>query len=121
MASYLTNGKTSQITYFRNLVASQKQEYAGTGVADNETDKKANYQANSNKYGDAIWETSRNDAGITWGLSWNNDYANFPSLEYPFFLRGGHFVSGSGAGVFALGLASGGASYYYGFRPVLAV
>ena len=120
VASYLTNGKTSQITYFRNLVASQKQEYAGTGVADNETDRKANYQANSNKYGDATWETSRDDAGKTWGLSWNNDFANFPYLNVPFFLRGGTLDNGSGGGgVFAFTCASGNVYDNSGFRPIL--
>ena len=121
MASYLTNGTTSYVEYFRNLELGEKQEYAGTGEENNETDRKANYQANSNKYGDAIWETSRNDAGAAWNLSWNSDFALFPYLEAPFFLRGGGFLSGSGAGVFAFSYANGGTHSSYGFRPVLGV
>ena len=122
MASYLTNGTTSYVEYFRNLELGEKQEYAGTGEENNETDRKANYQANSNKYGDAIWETSRNDAGAAWNLSWNSDYAHFPCLGNPVFLRGGYFGDGSGAGVFAFGNANGGTGdIYCGFRPVLGV
>ncbi len=121
MASYLTNGTTSYVEYFRNLEPGEKQEYAGTGEENNETDRKANYQANSNKYGDAIWETSRNDAGAAWNLSWNSDYANFPYLGDPFFLRGGAFYSEVSAGTFAFAYSSGSESSDRGFHPVLGV
>ena len=45
------------------------------------------------KYGDATYETS----------GWNGDYASFVNLRAPFFVRGGGYDGGSGAGVFVFG------------------
>ena len=94
----------------------------------------ANYKADKNMYGDAIWETSNaNQKGskddkkemldsdgekYNAGSSWNNDYSNFPRRVYPFFLRGGSFDFGGNAGVFSFGIAYGGSGYNYGFRVV---
>ena len=95
----------------------------------------ANYKANKEMYGDAVWETSYanpkgTDAdkakGITdsdgekynGGCSWNDDYSGFPRRVSPFFARGGYFNSSSSAGVFYFDYGYGGGSNYYGFRVV---
>ncbi len=108
----------------------------GNGTtSDDGLGKLANYKANKNMYGDAIWETScanpkGNDADKTQGIvdsdgekynvgsSWNNDYSNFPRRVYPFFERGGSFDSSSSAGVFAFYNDLGGSNNAYGFRVV---
>ena len=108
----------------------------GNGTtSDDGLGKLANYKANKNMYGDAIWETSNanpkgNDADKTKGIvdsdgekynagsSWNNDYSNFPRRVYPFVIRGGSFYISSDAGVFSFVSGYGGSSYDNGFRVV---
>ena len=120
MADYLANGTTSYVTYFKQNVDNKyKTEYQGSGATDSIEDRTANYEANSNRYGDALWETS---SGTNGQYSWNNDYSDFPDLSYPFFIRGGRFSSSSRAGLFCFCTAPGGAYYSVcGFRPVLGV
>ena len=67
-------------------------------------------------YGSAIFETSTEGNGNS---SWYNDCSYFPSLTYPFFIRGGSWVSGDGAGLFSFYRGNGGAYCSYGFRAVL--
>ena len=119
MADYLANGTTSPVTYFKQNVDSKyKTEYQGSGATDSTEDRTANYNANSNRYGDALWETSN---GANGQYSWNNDYSYFPYLSNPFFIRGGRFDNSSGAGLFCFYNATGGTYHIFGFRPVLGV
>ena len=119
MADYLANGTTSPVTYFKQNVDSKyKTEYQGSGATSSTEDRTANYEANNNRYGDALWETSN---GANGQYSWNNDYSDFPCLSSPFFVRGGRFRFSSGAGLFYFCLATGGADNSFGFRPVLGV
>ena len=119
MADYLANGTTSPVTYFKQNVDSKyKTEYQGSGATSSTEDRTANYEANSNRYGDALWETS---SGANGQYSWNNDYSNFPYLSRPFFFHGGTFGNSSGAGLFYFDVATGGTGGDYGFRPVLGV
>ena len=119
MADYLANGTTSYVTYFKQNVDNKyKTEYQGSGATDSIEDRTANYEANSNRYGDAVWETSN---GANGQYSWNNDNSSFPYLSGPFFLRGGDFAYSSAAGLFSFSSAGGGAYNGWGFRPVLGV
>ena len=119
MANYLANGETSYVTYFKQNVGNKyKTEYQGSGATSSTEDRTANYEANSNRYGDAAWETSN---GANGQYSWNNDYSNFPDLSLPFFIRGGSFRSSSNAGLFCFINATGRTVSDYGFRPVLGV
>ena len=119
MADYLANGTTSYVTYFKENVSNRyKTEYKGNGATTSTEDKTTNYNANSDRYGDALWETS-NGAGGYYG--WNQDYSDFPYLSSSFFARGDAYNDGAGAGVFAFGQANGGAFYRCSFRPVLGV
>ena len=76
----------------------------------------ANYQKNKYIYGDAIRETSENGTGSP---SWNSDSSGYPSLNFPFILRGGCFFSGSNAGMFYTHITNGSCDFSHGFRTVL--
>ena len=119
MADYLANGTTLHVTYFKQNVDNKyKTEYQGSGATSSTEDRTANYEANSNRYGDGLWETSD---GANGQYSWNNDYSSFPCLSYPFFICGGSFAYGSNAGLFSFADNSGDTSSDFGFRPVLGV
>ena len=75
---------------------------------------------NNSKYGDAVYETSSSkDSPYT--NSWFSDYSSFVNSGYPVFGRGGHYYSGSDAGLFFFAYSNGIADYSYGFRPVCVV
>ena len=81
-----------------------------------EDDGETNYNANSSKYGDAVYETSSGSSG-----SWYRDYSYIPYLRSPFFVRGGGYYNGTVAGLFHFGYEEGNAIGDHGFRPVLIV
>ena len=116
VAGYVNNGNGNLTNYGSSLVngdAKTKNVYS-KGSSDNATD---NYNANSSKYGDAVYETSAN--GDTGNGSWYGDYSFFPSTGSPFFVRGGGYIYGTNAGVFAFGYINGDSDSIYSFRPVL--
>ena len=102
----------------------EKMKYAGTrnaidyGGIDGRV---LNYRDNSEKYGDAVWETASDNAGNSGNLSWNKDQASFIFSEYTFALRGGYFDSGSNAGMFAFSYTTGGTGYECSFHPVIVL
>ena len=51
---------------------------------------------------------------------WNDDYAIFVSSSLPWFVRGGYYNDGSGAGVFGFHYYDGGADSSYSWRVVLS-
>ena len=116
VAGYVNNGNSSLTSYGSSLVNGDpktKNVYSKAS-SDNNTN---NYNANSGKYGDAVYETSAN--GNSSNSSWYGDYSGFPSTSNPFFSRGGGYDNGTIAGVFCF-------NYYFGdwvsdhsFRPVL--
>ena len=77
-----------------------------------------NYSANSEKYGDAVYETNTNCRGST---SWYSDYSNFPYTSSPSFKRGGAYDNGMSAGVFSIEGENCYRYDYLSFRPVLVV
>ena len=79
--------------------------------------QEGNYNANSSKYGDAVYETS-NHYSSTNG-SWYEDNSKYPYSTGPFFHRGGEYLFKTGAGIFFFLSYSGSGYSYYGFRPVL--
>ena len=116
MASYLENATNNSFaTNFKKFNLKYQTPYKGTGETSSIEDKTANYEANKEMYGDAVWETSN---GANGGNSWNGDYSYFPSLNVPFFLRGSSFHYNSGAGVFYFSIGTGGGIAYCGFRAV---
>ena len=116
VAGYVNNGNSSLTSYGSSLVngdAKTKNVYS-KGSSDNNTN---NYNANSGKYGDAVYETSAN--GNTGNGSWYGDYSYFPYTSSPFFLRGGDFNDGTAAGVFYFDVDGGNSNSSISFRPVL--
>ena len=116
VAAYVNNGNGSLTSYGSSLVngdAKTKNVYSKAS-SDNNTN---NYNANSGKYGDAVYETSAN--GNTGNGSWYGDYSNFPNTSTPFFTRGGSYSSGAGAGVFYFSDDNGLSRSGNSFRPVL--
>ena len=79
-------------------------------------DKYTDY-GNTNKYGDAVYETS--SSGNSLSDSWDSSHSGFPNSNAPVFARGGHAASTSSAGVFAFIHNKAEAYTYYGFRPVV--
>ena len=81
------------------------------------TGSQSTYYGNTNKYGDAVYETSSSGGGGTG--SWDSSYSNFPYSSHPVFGRGGRAYNGSGTGVFAFSDHTGGAGTGSSFRPVV--
>ena len=76
----------------------------------------ANYEINSEKRGDAIFETST--AGYS-NDSWNNNSSFFVQQDIPFFIRGGDIASGSASGLFSFNGGSGQSSAGHSYRVIL--
>ena len=115
-AAYVANDNGSLTSNGASLVsgtAYTKDVYT-KGSAD---DRETNYNANSSKYGDAVYETSNHYSSSNG--SWYGDYSRFPYSTGPFFVRGGYYNYASNAGLFCFSNDNGGAYSYYGFRPVL--
>ena len=81
------------------------------------TGSQSTYYGNTNKYGDAVYETSSSGDSNTG--SWDSSYSNFPNSSHPVFKRGGLAYNGSSAGVFAFKNNAGGAYTNNSFRPVV--
>ncbi|MDD3303602.1 MAG: hypothetical protein PHP54_01640 [Clostridia bacterium] len=105
----------------------------------------ATYQNFESKKGDALWETSNghsyfgrytagtgewywlrdtvrdSESGGQFATGWNSDFMLVGHASYPWFVRGGNFSYGSGAGVFASDSVHGNTHASGGFRPVLVV
>ena len=115
VAAYVNNGNGNLTNYGSSLVngdAKTKNVYSKASSDSYEN----NYNANSSKYGDAVYETSTNGSGST---SWYGDYSYFPYTSDPFFIRGGGYNNGTHAGVFFFSYYNGVSHGYYSFRPVL--
>ena len=116
VAAYVNNGNSNLTNYGSSLVngdAKTKNVYS-KGSSDSRDN---NYSANSGKYGDAVYETSAN--GNSSNGSWYGDYSYFPYTSGPFFLRGGGYSFGAGAGVFCFYYNNGNSNGSPSFRPVL--
>ena len=115
VAAFLNNGNNALTNNGSSLVngdAETRNVYS-KGDTDNQSN---NYSANSEKYGDAVYETSTSGSG---SKSWYGDSSYFSNTSGPFFRRGGSYSNGVTAGVFRFYSANGGSNSYYSFRPVL--
>ena len=81
------------------------------------TGLQSTYYGNTNKYGDAVYETS--GSGKSYTDSWDSSYSFFPYFSYPVFIRGSHTDKSSCAGVFAFNSHTGEALTNCSFRPVV--
>ena len=117
VAGYVNNGHGNLTSYGSSLVngdAKTKNVYSKASSDSYEN----NYNANSSKYGDAVYETSASSSGST---SWYGTDSSFPNASTPFFERGGDYSSGTNAGVFCFGYYNGSSDSGSSFRPVLTV
>ncbi len=118
VASYINNENSNLTDNGQSLVNGDKKTknvYIMTGE-DKDTN---NYNANSSKYGDAVYETSSN--GNSNNGSWYNNASYFIYTVWPFFDRGGYYKSNFKAGMFCFGGHWGTSVEYESFRPVLSV
>jgi len=76
----------------------------------------SNYAANADKKGDAMYETSTAGSGST---SWYGDYSSFVVSNYPWFNRGGSYVTtASSVGLFFFNYYAGNSLSAVSFRVV---
>ena len=117
VAAYVDNGNDSLSSYAKSLTNAKSSARWTVDIYKkaNSESQSANYSANNDKYGDAVWETSNNSTGTN---SWFSDNSQFPYSGGPVFIRGGSCNNDSSAGLFYFVCVSG---YYRsdGFRPVL--
>ena len=106
-------------TSYGKAVYDSEDKYKDVYVAASTDNRENNYNANTNKYGDAVYETSLNSAS-PYTSGWYGAYTVFPFSGGPFFFRGGGCGSGANAGVFAFSHSNGVAYNDSGFRVVLA-
>ena len=106
-------------TSYGKAVYDAEDKYKDVYVAASTDNRENNYNANTNKYGDAVYETSLNSAS-PYTNGWYVDYTYFPYSSVPFFVRGGSYGNGAFAGVFVFSDNDGDAYSYDGFRAVLA-
>ena len=120
VAGYVNNGNGNLMIYGSSLVngdAKTKNVYTKAST----DDPTNNYNQNIGAYGYAVYETS-NNITYPWNQSWYDDYSAFPSMESPFFIRGGTYHYISSAGVFSFDYdAANDSSNEISFRPVLIV
>ena len=117
VAAYVNNGNASLTNYGASLVNSSDSKTKNVYTKASTDNNTNNYNQNAGVYGDAVYETSAN--GNSSNGSWYGDYSGFPYTSYPFFIRGGHYYDGSGAGVFSFTYNDGYSYINYSFRPVL--
>ena len=117
VAAYVNN-ESSNLTYYGNSLYTAESKYKDEYEKGSSDSRSDNYEANANKYGDAVYETSSADGSL---YSWHDDYSNFPYSRLMFFMRGGRSFNGSGAGLFYFSYDIGFAYSYYSFRPVFSL
>lgn len=122
LMGFLVNSTTN--THAVNLKQSLEDKYIskldGSGATTSAADRQINYEANSAKYGNAIWETSNGYANSSYN-SWGNDMSTMPYLDHPFIRSGADFRYSTHAGIFAFYYTQGTADPADTFRPVIIV
>ncbi len=99
------------------LVDSRVDNVGITGEIENlNTASEENWKKNQLIYGNAIQETSNGKTGPN---AWREDSAYYPSLNFPFLVRGGFLWNGPNAGLFYYYRNNGDSLYNNGFRVVL--
>ena len=135
-SSYIANGNSvlkdrgNSMTYENEILKTTSTKYTTVYPYSSpestilDTASQNNFVSNTKIYGDAVKETTGNNAGTSntgWGgSSWNEDYSIYAGLHQPFLVRGGDFRRGTRAGLYAFSYNNAASGYYIGFRAVLA-
>ncbi len=82
-AAYLENS-----TMTRNFLVGDKKYIDIYIISESEGDRQSNFNANSERYGDAIYETSTGRTGESNTNSWHGAYSDFGTNTYYQFIRG---------------------------------
>ncbi len=116
VAAYVNNGDGNLTNYGSSLISGETKMKNVYSKAD-EDNNTNNYHENSEKYGDAIYETSME--GDNSNKSWYGDFSRYPESNGPFFIRGGCFNENISAGIFYFNNSNGLNGSNFSFRPVL--
>jgi hypothetical protein len=114
VAAYVDNGHDYLTTYGQSIINADS-KYKDVYISLGDT-QQGNYEANKNKYGDAVYETSLNYSDYS---SWYEDKSSMPYSGHPWFHRGGFFSSDTYAGVFAFDNGYSNPNSRIGFRLVV--
>ena len=122
VAAYVNNGTKYLTSYANSILVNGEKKTKNVYSIGSYDSSGYNYSANSDKYGDAVYETSR--YGDQHYQSWNFGNSMFPSTSGPFFNRGGGYYNSAGAGIFSFigqDASTNSGENYTSFRPVLVV
>ena len=114
VAAYLN--ETSSAEHYGNSLINAQSYNKNVYQVGQENTKISHYEANSNVYGDAMYETSN---GAQQNNAWYSNNTEFADTASIFFLRGGMY--NSGAGVYSFSSTTNAVNAKYSFRPTLIV
>jgi type IV pilus assembly protein PilA len=117
VSSYVNNSHANLATYGSSAYTSQNKYNNVYAVATTDSEPN-NYALAISSKGDAVYETSNAGSG---SASWYGDYSYMPRVEYPWFVRGGRYIHGAGAGAFNFNRNTGDALSSFSFRAVVTV
>ena len=123
VAAYLENGSTALTGLNNNVLRNAPERYKDVYRIGTTDTPENNWLANSNRFGNAVWETSSAGTGGSSsaipGNSWFGNRSDFPSGASPMFDRGGREDAGDRGGPFNFGAGAGATSATVGFRIVI--
>ena len=114
VAAYVDNGSSSLSTNGQSIINADI-KYKDVYLLGSSDSSANNYEANKNKYGDAVYETSSSGES---SFGWNSDWSNMPYSSIPWFSRGGYCTDGPYAGAFSFTALA--CVLELSFRPVVA-
>jgi hypothetical protein len=118
-ASAYVDNKHSYLTTYGNSAYTADNKYKNVyAVASTDTNAN-NYALAINNKGETLYETSIN--GTDSATAWYGDFSYMTRTDQPWFMHGGCYVDGSGAGSFNSARYSGGVLSNVGFRPIVLV
>jgi prepilin-type N-terminal cleavage/methylation domain-containing protein len=118
ISSYVNNNHANLTTYGNSAYISDNRYKDAYTMGSTDTNAN-NYALTVSSKGEALYETSTNGTDST--AAWYGDYSYMPITDQPWFLRGGHYNNGSGAGTFSFSRFTGGVNSSGSFRPVVLV
>ncbi|MEG0521925.1 MAG: hypothetical protein RR594_05660, partial [Clostridia bacterium] len=112
LASYLSTGTLTN-SDIQNLTQNKDTKYVDVYAVGSGNTSASNYEANADKYGDAVYEVSTN--GVNNPRAWSNSNSQFPITSTPVFHRGEAYMS-TASGIFSINYYTGQPYEYIGWR-----